>query len=78
MKNGLIDNLLKPVDSLFSGYSALLVDDEKKARCLTGTNFTVDSPDGLYRVYDSRSVFLMLGRVDGGIMHTIKSFFDVS
>jgi hypothetical protein len=33
--------------------------------------------DGLYRVYDGDGRFLMLGRVEGDRMYTVKSFFDV-
>lgn len=72
-----IDTLLKPVDSLFSDYPSILIDDQKKAKCLNGNDFGYDAPDGLYRVYDASARFLMLGRVDRGRMHTIKSFFDI-
>lgn len=77
VKSGRIDDLLQPVDSLFSDYPSISIDDQKKKKCLNGVDFTFDTPDGLYRVYDSSASFLMLGRVDGGIAHTIKSFFNV-
>ncbi len=77
VKSDRINELLKPVDSLFSNDASILIDDQKKAKCLNGTDFEYDAPDGLYRVYDMDNGFLMLGRVDSGVMHTVKSFFDV-
>lgn len=34
-------------------------------------------PDGDYRVYSECGEFLMLGRAQGGVMKTVKSFFEV-
>lgn len=77
VKSGRIDALVRPVDSLFSEYPSIHIDDQNKFKCLNGVDFAFDVPDGLYRVYDSSARFLMLGRVDGGITHTVKSFFNV-
>jgi tRNA pseudouridine55 synthase len=77
-KTGRIDNLLRPVDALFSCYPSIRIDERQKAKCLNGTEFMVEANNGLYRVYDENAGFLMLGQVDGGMMHTVKSFFNVS
>lgn len=74
---GRIDDFLKPLDSLFSQYPALVIDGEKKKKCLNGAAFAVNAGSGLYRVYDESGSFLMLGQSDGQIMHTVKSFFSV-
>lgn len=74
---GRIDELSKPVDTLFSAYASVIIDDQQKAKCLNGNVFAYDAPDGLYRVYDGGACFLMLGRVESGMMYTLKSFFDV-
>lgn len=69
--------LLKPVDALFLDSSAVVIDAEQKLKCLNGNAFTFDAPDGVYRVYDGAGSFLMLGRAEDGILHTVKSFFNV-
>lgn len=77
VSEGRIGALIKPVDSLFASYPPVYIDDRQKAKCLNGAEFAVDLSDGLCRVYDSDHDFLMLGQADGGIMRTVKSFFDV-
>ena len=76
-ENGQAEALLSPVDSLFSDYPAVRLDEKQTARCRNGTAFPTTLSDGLYRVYDGYGGFLMLGRAEGGVMHTVKSFFDV-
>lgn len=74
---GRADSLLKPVDTLFDHYPAVALDENQIKRCLNGNAFPTDQDDGLYRVYDRNNNFLMLGRAENGIMHTVKSFFNV-
>lgn len=71
------EELLLPVDSLFSGTNKCTVSSvsEKKIRC--GNPVKTDAPDGVYRVYSVTGEFLMLGRAEHGMMKTIKSFFEV-
>ena len=68
---------LKPVDSMFTQYEAVTLTDKQALRCRNGNSFSFDLPDGTYRAYDQSGEFLMLAKVDSGIMSTIKSFFDV-
>ena len=74
---GRTEELLLPVDSLFSGTNKCTVSSlsEKKIRC--GNPVKTDAPDGVYRVYSVTGEFLMLGRAEHGMMKTIKSFFEV-
>lgn len=74
---GKAESLIQPVDSLFSHCPSIQLDDQKKAKCLNGNDFSIDTPDGLYRVYDINACFLMLGRAESGVMRTVKSFFNV-
>jgi tRNA pseudouridine55 synthase len=74
---GNIRDKLRPVDILFSGYPDVTLDAGQKAKCTNGAEFTVGAGDGLYRVYDDTGGFLMLGRVERGVMKSVKSFFDV-
>jgi tRNA pseudouridine55 synthase len=76
-RDGRINELLRPVDSLFSRYPSVTIDGQKKDKCRNGADFTTEVSDGLYRVYDENSGFLMLGRAERGVMHTVKSFFDI-
>lgn len=69
--------MLIPIDTVFAKYPACTVGEpqEKKIRC--GADFKTDTPDGLWRVYGEKGEFLMLGKSDGGVMTTVKSFFEV-
>lgn len=71
------EKYLQPVDSLFSGHPALCVTANQEKRCRNGGAFSLNAPEGLYRVYSQSGEFLMLGRVSGGVMETVKSFFAV-
>ena len=68
---------LRGVDTMFRNYEAvrLTVNQEKRCRC--GNAFSVRYPDGTYRAYGVNGEFLMLAKVENGVMSTIKSFFEV-
>lgn len=77
-QTGEADRLVKPVDSLFRDCAATILSDAQVLKCRNGTNFDAAPGDeGLYRVYDKAGNFLMLGRQEAGIMHTVKSFFEI-
>ncbi len=70
---------LRPVDSLFCQNPACHV-TEKAVRCIRNGR-SVPTPslaDGTYRVYGPEGEFLSLSRVEGGVMRTIRSFFEVN
>lgn len=71
------ETYLRDVDTIFRGYPAvkLIVNQEK--RCRNGNAFSVSLPGGTYRAYSQTGEFLMLAKVEDGVMSTIKSFFDV-
>ncbi len=69
---------LRPVDSLFAGYPAVTLTQKQALRCRNGNTFSYDAPEGTYRAYSREGEFLMLAKVQDGVMSTIKSFFDVS
>ena len=77
VQTGSVEDMLRPIDFLLADYPAVALDGGRKSKCLNGAEFSIGLDDGLYRVYDENGGFLMLGRADGGVMHTIKSFFDV-
>lgn len=77
VREGLPLDMVRPVDSLFTGYPTVMLDDSQKAKCLNGAAFVIKAENGLYRVYDQNFSFLMLGRVEDDVMYTVKSFFNV-
>lgn len=74
---GRAEELLLPVDCLFSQLEHCTVSaaQEKKIRC--GSPVKTGLADGEYRVYAESGEFLMLGRVENGLLNTVKSFFEV-
>ena len=68
---------LRPVDSMFSQYEAVQLTPKQETRCRNGNSFTLSLPDGTYRAYSQNGEFLMLAKVEAGVMSTIKSFFAV-
>lgn len=70
-------SLLRPVDSLFARYPEVVLGDEETRRCKNGTDIPCTLPAGMYRVYSPQREFLMLGKCDGKLLGTVKSFFEV-
>ena len=68
---------LRPVDTMFRNYPALTLTANQEKRCRCGNSFSVKMEDGTYRAYGKDGEFLMLAKVEDGIMSTIKSFFEV-
>lgn len=75
--SGTAEELLLPVDTLFSEYGAIKAAARETARIKNGGVFSAPVPDGTYRVYAEDGEFLALSRVTQGNCKTIKSFFEV-
>ena len=71
------ESYLRPVDSMFRNYPAVSLTEKQELRCRNGNSFTLGIADGTYRAYGQNGEFLMLAKVAGGVMSTIKSFFEV-
>ena len=67
---------LRGVDTLFHDPAVTLTPNQEK-RCRNGNSFTVQYGDGTYRAYSETGEFLMLAKVENGVMSTVKSFFEV-
>lgn len=65
------------VDTMFRNYPAVTLTSNQETRCRNGNAFSVSLAPGTYRAYSQAGEFLMLAKVDGGVMSTIKSFFQV-
>ena len=74
-----VHECLLPVDALFAGRPILLIKDGKTERALrNGMAVKLDAGfEGECRVYSRNREFLMSGAVKDGVLHTMKSFFEV-
>ena len=70
------ETYLRDVDTMFRGYPAVKLTVNQEKRCRNGNAFSVSLPGGTYRAYSQSGEFLMLAKVEDGVMSTIKSFFD--
>jgi tRNA U55 pseudouridine synthase TruB len=68
---------LRGVDTLFNQYPAVTLTEKQVLRCRNGNSFSMKLAEGTYRAYDQNGEFLMLAKVEDGVMSTIKSFFEV-
>ena len=71
------EQYLRSVDTMFSRYEAVTLTPNQETRCRNGNSFSLKKPDGTYRAYSAAGEFLMLAKVENGVMSTIKSFFEV-
>ena len=71
------ETYLRDVDTMFRGYPGVKLTVNQEKRCRNGNAFSVSLPGGTYRTYSQSGEFLMLAKVEDGVMSTIKSFFDV-
>ena len=67
------------MDTCFYEYDAVELAGRALARAKNGNPFPCPPsvPDGTYRFYGPDGEFLLLGRCEGGVGATIKSFFEV-
>jgi len=71
------ENYLRGVDTMFRSHPEVKLTPNQEKRCRNGNAFSVNLPAGTYRAYNQSGEFLMLAKVEDGVMSTIKSFYDV-
>ena len=71
------EKYLRGVDTMFRNYPEVTLTANQEKRCRCGNSFSVKMADGTYRAYGKNGEFLMLAKVEDGIMSTVKSFFEV-
>ena len=71
------ERYLKGLDSMFTEYPAVRLTPNQETRCRNGNPFSSPLPQGTYRAYSRSGEFLMLAKVEDGVMKTVKSFFEV-
>ena len=77
LNTGKPEGFLRPVDSMFAAYPCVTLTENQEKRCRCGNAFALPLPDGTYRAYSRQGEFLMLGKAEGNVMSTVKSFFEV-
>jgi len=76
VESGWADDLLLPVDGVFSNYPALYVGADDERRIKNGHGITVKAPNGFCRVYSGSGEFLGFSDIRGDTLHMVKSFFE--
>ena len=71
------EKYLRTVDTMFRNYPEVKLTANQEKRCRNGNSFSVTLAEGTYRAYSQSGEFLMLAKVEDGVMSTIKSFFEV-
>ena len=71
------EKYLRGVDTMFREHPAVTLTQKQELRCRNGNSFSANLPDGTYRAYGQSGEFLMLASAVGGVMSTIKSFWEV-
>ena len=71
------ESYLRGVDTMFHNYPEVKLTANQEKRCRNGNAFSVNLAEGTYRAYSRDGEFLMLAKVEDGVMSTIKSFFEV-
>ena len=72
------EKYLRPVDSMFGNLPGVTLSPKQEIRCRNGNSFSISMEDGTYRAYGQNGEFLMLAKVEAGVMYTVKSFWEVS
>ncbi len=74
-----LHSLLMPVDSVFSDYSPMYIDDNIKKRLVNGALCYVKAEVGTYRIYDRENTFLCVAEVknqgDKKLLKSVKTFY---
>ena len=71
------EKYLRDVDTMFRNYPAVTLTVNQEKRCRNGNAFSIQLAEGIYRAYSQTGEFLMLAKVESGVMSTVKSFFAV-
>ena len=70
------ETCLRGIDTLFASHPAVTLTENQEKRCRDGNAFSISLAEGTYRAYSASGEFLMLAKVENGVMSTVKSFFD--
>ena len=71
------EQYLRGMDTMFAEHPKVVLTLNQEKRCRNGNSFSLPLEDGTYRAYSQAGEFLMLAKVESGVMSTIKSFWSV-
>lgn len=74
---GRLEQLLIPLDSLFSEYPSVMVNEREEGFIRRGCPPRSRLKSGTYRIYSEGGEFISLSRIKDGRLETVKSFFEV-
>lgn len=74
-ENGKANELIIPVDALFSHLDKITLNKDYTAKIINGMFLNVPHPDGEYRVYSFDNKFICIGSVSGSILKIVKNFY---
>lgn len=77
VERGTADSLVLPVDVLFSNCGSVVLSPNQDKRLRSGGTFSTAVAEGRYRVYSLDGEFVALAKSEGGVMSSIKSFYEV-
>lgn len=71
------EELLLPVDTLFSDVEAITLTPKQEQRLRNGGRFSCGLAEGRFRAYGPGGAFLALAEVKNGELRAVKSFYEV-
>jgi len=79
VSSGEPEKVVRPVDSIFSGYPSAILNETDTRRCKNGAPCSAAGlADDMYRFYGPDNEFLGLGEVRNGNIRVTRGFFEVS
>ena len=73
---GLIAGRMMPVDTVFSAYPSITLDERDARKCKNGVPCHITgSQDGIFRFYGPDNEFILYGEVKSGAVKVLKSFY---
>ena len=76
--SGRTESIIRPVDSIFSGYQPVMLSKADMRKCKNGAPCQADNiADGMYRFYGPDNEFIALGEARSGRLKVIKGFYEV-
>ena len=69
------ESLLLPLDTVFSDLTAVTLSSKNEAHCRNGRPFSMDLPNGKYRLYAKDGQFLMVAAVESEQVLALKRFY---
>ena len=74
-KEGRAEEMILPVDTVFSEYPEITVEGRSEQRLKNGIPVKAELDDGFYRVYSGDHEFMMLGKSENRELKSVKNFF---